>query len=227
MSQLAPVPAARLAAWCTVGLVVLGPLSLVVIPGLTTVPGDLAATAQLMADNPLLARSGLLGELGIVFIELFMSVALYAFFRPLHRDAALLIGGTRLAMTVLQAVAALVGFAVVAVLTTSSPDLAASETLQALRTSATLVWQAIFGLHCLILGGAVLRFAPVPRVFGALMLVAGGAYLAIGLGTLSVPAAGDTLMGVGGLLATLGEVPLYVYLLGWAGKVRVGAAATA
>ena len=113
------------------------------------------------------------------------------------------------------------------VLTTSSPDLAASETLQALRTSATLVWQAIFGLHCLILGGAVLRFAPVPRVFGALMLVAGGAYLAIGLGTLSVPAAGDTLMGVGGLLATLGEVPLYVYLLGWAGKVRVGAAATA
>ncbi|MBX2802310.1 MAG: DUF4386 domain-containing protein [Myxococcales bacterium] len=215
MGSLSRRAAARLAAWCTVGLVALGPVSLVVVPSMTTVPGDVAATAALLAEHATLARVGMLGELGIVAIELVMTVALLALFRDTHREGALLVAGSRLAMTVLQAVTAVAGFAAVAWLSSQEPGghLAGGAALLDLRQSGTGAWQMVFGMHCVVLGAMIGRSGLVPRWLGGLMAAAGGAYLVMGGAPLllgQMPAGLDAVLG---LVATVGEVPFYLYLL--------------
>lgn len=213
MNRLSVPGSARLAAWCTVALVLVGPVSLVMIPEMTTVPGDLAATAALLSDNARLARAGMLGEMGIVAIELVMTVALVALFRDSHRDGALLVGASRLAMAMLQSVTAVAGFAAVAWFSASHADLAGGAALLDLRAAGTYAWQVVFGIHCVALGWVIVRSRLVPRWLGVAMGCAGVAYLAMGGVPLVDPGPHPTLDTVASIVAMFGELPLYVYLL--------------
>jgi len=213
VSLSSPQSLARVAAWCTVGLIVLGPVGLVVVPGMTTVPGDLAATAALQAESPWLVRLGLGAELGVVGVELILVTALWGLFRRVHREGAALATAARLSMTVMQAGCAAVGFAALAVFMSPELDPGLAGTLLEVRTAGNLVWQLIFGVHCLVLGALVVRSGWFPWVLGALMGVAGASYLGIGVGSLIWPDSAETLAGTLGIAAALGEIPLYAWML--------------
>ena len=216
MSRTAP----RIAGACALALMVIGPLSLMWIPEQTVRPGDLAATAALQAASPLLVRLGLLGELGIVIIELVMALALLAMFERTQRHGARLVAVSRLAMAGGQAAAALAGAGALALFVDGALEPAGG--LLALRASSALVWQGLFGVHCAALAAVMLREATIPRLLGAGMVSAALGYLLIGFGGLLLPEHQALLSSAPVIVATLGEVPFFLWLLvrGWTGAAQ-------
>ncbi len=216
-----PAPAVRTAGAVFVLLLVLGPVCLMVVPSHTVVAGDAAATVTRLAAEGGLMRLGLLGEAVIALAELFMIVALWVLFRPVHGPVALVAAGARGAMVVLQGAALACGLAALSwaegrgllgALPKDELARAVAVVLE-LRTQVGLVWQLFFGLHCLLLGFLIARAGFVPRVLGALMAVAGLGYLLAGLGPWLVPGAQAVTDVVVGLCAFLGETPFFVWLI--------------
>lgn len=212
MPTLTQIRSAKVAAWCTLALALIGPLSLMVVPSQTVVAGDAEATAALQVASPSLVRLGLAGELAIVTVELVMTVALYRLFRPLSAGLAAVAALARLVMVAIQSVGAIAGFAALSLFLQGHAPSSAAVLLE-LEAAGSRVWQAIFGLHCGVLAALILRSRLVPRTLGLLMAIAAIAYATLGLGTLMLPERRELFESVPLTLAMLGEVPFFLWLL--------------
>lgn len=83
------------------------------------------------------------------------------------------------------------------------------------------VWEAallIFGIHLILVGVAVIRARALPTFVGALVLISGAGYAVDAVSMAISPSAPLTV----GEVTFVGEVVLAIWLLGWAGRSRVG-----
>ncbi len=144
---------------------------------------DAAATVANLQDDLVLFRMGLIAFLAVFVLDIAISWALYVVFRDVHRDLALLAAWSRLVYTAFLGVALVYFFQAIQWVSDADyaalgPDQVQAQTMLALDSFefTWLVGLVAFGLHLVLLGSLVIRSGYVPRVLGALVILAGIAY---------------------------------------------------
>jgi Domain of unknown function (DUF4386) len=156
----------------------------VVLVGMIT-PGDAAATAAEIVAREGTLRLGVLAWFVIAILDVVVAWALYLVFRPVSAAVSMLAAAFRLVYSAVLMVA--VGQLMRALdvltgdtaLTPLGADQAAAHALLELSAfqgiyDAGLV---LFGVHLALLGYLALRSDGIPRVVGALLVVAGAGYV--------------------------------------------------
>lgn len=177
-------------------------------------PADAAATVDNITASEGLFRTGIAAWLVIIALDIVVAWALYVLLRPVNEALAVLVAWMRLVYTAIFAIAVANLFDVAQLLGGAERSAFGPEQLQAQVMSSIASFEngwdiglAIFGLHLLGLG--VLLFGPTvfSRVLSALVMVAGGGYLADSLGEILVPGYAVSLA----VFTFVGEV----LLIGW------------
>jgi hypothetical protein len=81
---------ARLAGGLYLSLIPFGVFSFVYVPSVLLVPGDAATTSRNIVASPWLFRSATVSHLVSQLVVVFLVLALYRLFQPVHRDRAVL-----------------------------------------------------------------------------------------------------------------------------------------
>lgn len=149
------------------------------------VAGNAAATATKILASPWLFKIGFASDLAAFVSDVAVAVLLYALLRPASKTGSLLAAGFRLTGAAIYGVNLLNYVAALLVLN-GAIRLTAFTTDQA-RDLALLFLElhrhgydlglAFFGQHCLLLGWLFVRSELFPKSLGALMALAGMAYL--------------------------------------------------
>lgn len=202
-------------------LALVGPFSLMYVPQMLLVPGDAAATASNILASEGLFRLGLVGEAAIFLIEVALTVLLYVLLKAVNETVSLVAALSRLSMTVVQSVNVLMGLAAVSLLggagyaAVFEPGQVQGLAMLFLdaREAGVFVWEAFFGLHLLLLGYLFVKSGYIPRVLGAMVVVASFGYLLHSFGNFLFPeyhAIFETTLLV---LAVIPELSLTLWLL--------------
>jgi hypothetical protein len=165
------------------------------------VAGDAAATAANILGHELLFRIGFTAELLHLTADVGVATILYALFRQVDRNLALLAAFMRLACDIVLAVASLSHFVALRLLkggdflASFAPEQLQSLALLALRLHGDgyAISLVFFAFACLALGYLILRSRLLPRAIGALMAIAGACYLVQTLAHFLAPAFGASL----------------------------------
>jgi hypothetical protein len=219
MDPPAEIAPRRLALLAAVGLLLIGVLAPFAQFGVLkalVVPGDAAATVANLAASSGLFRAGIAAFLVVLVLDIVLAWALYHLLSPVNRSVALLTAWLRVAFAAVFA-SSLVNL-LDAALVVSAADAAALESpaLQAqvmasvssFSAGFTAIAHAIFAVCNFGLGYLLIRSPAFPTALGALLLVAGGGYLADAFGTILVPGYGLSI----GSLTFVGEALLIVWL---------------
>lgn len=194
-----------------------GPFSMMVVPSAIMAPGDAAATTSRLVSNESLFRLGMLSDAVIFLTEVALSAVLYAMLKPAGRTLALAATFARLAMAVVQAVNLFPELAALEVIHRTAFSAADTEALVLsmldLHAAGAHVWEAFFGLHCLLAGVLVYRSGAFPRVLGPLLIVAALGYALDGLGSLVSSRAENIFGTVVTVTALVGEIPFVLWLV--------------
>jgi len=168
------------------GMALLAPFALLsVLPNLV-VPADAAATVNNFIASEGLFRIAIAAVLIVIMLDVVVAWALYVLLRPVSRTLAVLVGWLRLAYAAAFAMA-LVNLLDVAQLlggadrSTLQPEQLHAQVMASIASfdnGWVGIALAIFGLHLLGLGYLLFESAHFPRFLGALVVVAGGGYLA-------------------------------------------------
>jgi len=154
------------------------------------VPGDPAATMANISEAESLFRLGIAGDLIMLTADVVVAVALYFVFRGVSRSLALLAAFFRLAqagvlglnlLNVYVPLMLLGGAAYRAAFPQGQLDALSALFLEA-HSYGYVLGLVFFGFHCLVVGYLVLKSGLVPRILGALLLLAGMGYLADSFG---------------------------------------------
>lgn len=191
------------------------------VRGSLIVPGDAAATAQAIVASESLWRWGLAVHLVYLMAALVVNVIVYGLLKPVQATLA------RVAL-----VSAMVGLAIEAVtLQHLLVPLAMIEEGGALTALGEGQRQALaylavrlfahgwgfallfFSGFCVLVGALIWRSQLIPRVIGAMMIVAGGCYLVNSLALILSPAVSNLLVPWILLPCFLGELSLALWLL--------------
>lgn len=165
------------------------------------VAGDAAATAANILGHELLFRIGFTAELLHLAADVGVAMILFALFRPVDRNLALLAAFMRLACDLVLAVASLSHFVALRLLKggdflrSFEPDQLQGLALLALRLHGDgyAISLVFFAFACLALGYLILHSHLLPRAIGALMAIAGACYLVQTLAHFLAPAFGASL----------------------------------
>lgn len=181
-------------------------------------PGDAATTADSLLASAGLFRTGIAVELigQVVFVMLVL--ALFDLLKVVNRKwATLMVVLVLIAVTItclnmvnqFAALAVVEGGSAVALLGAGQHEALASLFLDLHRFGYSVVAQIFFGLWLLPLGALIYLSGFMPRLIGALLVIAGGGYLADVLLQLLAPATSVTLSE----FTFVGEVLLMLWLL--------------
>lgn len=173
---------------------------------------DPATTAANIASSPELVRAGGAAFLVIVVLDVLLAWALPLIFGSVAPEVARLMGWFRLAYS------AMLGVAVAFLALAASPAVPGADAgvLAAAFTTTWMLGLAVFGVHLILLGWLVWQAPFAPRVMGALLALAGVAYVAdtltrlLGSGSLLVD---GPLTPVVAVLSIVSEGWLAVWLL--------------
>jgi hypothetical protein len=154
------------------------------VRGRLIVPGDAAATASNILANETLFRLGFSLELLHLACDVAIAAILYLLFRPVSRVVSVLAAFMRLASAVILAVASIGHFTALRLLSGSEylAVLPAGEAqalaLLALRLHADgyAISLLFFAFACAALGWLILRSSLIPKLVGALLVLAGACY---------------------------------------------------
>jgi hypothetical protein len=211
------------------------PIGLIYVPGKLIVSGDATATADRLRAPEFLLRIGIGSELFHQAIAIFLVLALYRLFKAVNEKHAVLmvILGALVSvpivfLNVLGEIAALILVSGADFLSVfDRPQLEALAYLFLRMHEQGLIVASIFwGLWLFPFGMLVIRSGFIPRVLGALMMIAGSAYLASSFTSLVLPRYAD-LVGQFAMALYLGELPLIFWLLIWGVKLRPSVAPAA
>jgi hypothetical protein len=211
----------RVAGTCYLLVIVGGLFAQVVVRGALVVPGDPVATADALAAAEQLWRWGLAVHLLYLLPALTVTVVVPQLLARGGAMPALLARSFGLTSVAVEA-AGLVCLAVPLVLADEGPALAAvaEPTRQGAAYLAVRLFPMAFGLSlalfagfCVLVGVLVLRSRAVPRAIGALMVVAGGCYLALTACSILAPAATAALQPALLLPCLVAELALALWLL--------------
>jgi hypothetical protein len=195
---------ARIAGWCYLSVIAGGLFAEVAVRSTVIVPGDVAATAGNIAAHETLWRWGLLVNLLYLLPGLAVNVLIPDLFRPAQATLARLAVACGTAAVAVEALNLLQLYTPLVTTPTAAPLLFAPGFALSL---------AIFAGFCGLTGVLILRSALVPRLLGALMILAGASYL-INSATLFVwPALQSDLMPAILLPCLVGELSLALYFV--------------
>lgn len=155
------------------------------------VPGDAVATASNISRSDFLFRTGLVFDLVAFLSDVVVAVLLYVLLRPVSQVLSLTAAGFRLTGTAIYGVNLLNHLAPLLLLGGSDYlgvfDPGQVEAIALffleLHGHGYDLGLVFFGFHCLAVGYLLYRSGFMPKVLGALMVLAGVGYL-IGSGTL-------------------------------------------
>ncbi len=177
--------AARVAGAAYLAIIALGLFAEMFIRARLIVPGDAAATAANIAASSQLFRVSIASDLLMLVFDVIAALALYVLLRPVSHGLSMLAAWFRLVHATIYGVTLLTLFAVLQLVV-------GAESLSTLGTDPThalvglcldahgagyRIALVFFGVHCAFLGVLVWRSGYVPRVLGALMIVAAAGYL--------------------------------------------------
>lgn len=225
-----PIDGSQRRAIRTAGLLYLlmaitAPIGLIYVPGKLIVARDAAATADRIRASGALLRIGICSELLHQVVAVFLVMALYRLFKAVNEQQArlLVVLGALVSvpivfMNVLNEFAALIlvsGPAFLSVFDQGQLDALALLFLR-LHSQGIIVVSIFWGLWLFPFGTLVVRSGFIHRIFGILLFVAGGAYLASSAISLLLPQYGR-LVGQVAMALELGELPIIGWLLfrGW------------
>jgi hypothetical protein len=148
-------------------------------------PGDPAATVDAIAADASLFRLGVVAFAAVFVIDIVVAWALYVIFRPAGARRSLLAAWFRLGYTVLLGAAVTFLYLALQLATgaggTGGLDEASREALTMLALDAFdvtwLVGLVAFGAHLVLVGRMILLSGLAPRLLGAVLAIAGSAYV--------------------------------------------------
>ena len=209
--SLPPVRTARIAGALYLAVVLLSIYALGALGGLVEA-GDPAATTRNVASEPGRLRLAVVANLLATLCYIGVVGLLNELLKPVQP------GISRLA--VLFGIGGCIVSASTAALQLAAPALAAQSAAMApsihalmlVAARANSVGLTLFGCYCLLLGWLVFRSGFVPRLFGALLMLSGAAWLLGNLALLAEPRlAAQFLLIVG--VAAIGEIVFTLWLL--------------
>ena len=143
-------------------------------------PADANGTAGRLAESQPMFRLGTLAFLAIFLVDFVIAWALYALFRLVHTDLALLAAWFRLGYTVMLGVALVFLHAAVLLVGDSAAAAGATDPQVLLALQAfDFTWVAglaAFGIHLVLIGRLLLLSSNAPSMLGWLLITAGTAY---------------------------------------------------
>jgi hypothetical protein len=196
--------------------VLAGLANFVVLESLVT-PGDPATTAADVLGAEGLFRLGTLALLAVAVLDVVVAWGLYAFLAPADAGLSRLAAWLRVAYAAMFAVAVAHLVAVPRLLGDSleaaGADVARiqAEALGQVELFGD-IWDvalAVFGVHLVLVGYLALTSGYVPRLVGALVILAGAGYVFDSVGAMLLPQSAVTVSAV----TFLGELVLLVWLL--------------
>lgn len=202
---------ARMAGVLYLALAVLGPFSIMYVPSQILVPGDGAASMAHVLERQGLFRAGMVVDALVVLVELVLTALLYRLFEPVQRTLSTMAAFARLSMTVLQGANLGISLVTLRLAENGHPGLVLVSMLA--HADVVLVWQACFGLHCVLLGILVHRSGFFPKALGMLLLLASAGYLSDSFGRFASPAYGDHFGWFVAPSALVGELSFTLWLL--------------
>ena len=158
-------------------------------------PTDPDATAAAIAAAPSLFRAGIGSYFVILLSEIPLTVLLYVLLRPVNKTLSLIAAAFRIAMTIIHGLNLLNQLAALTLLS-GAGYLSVFEPgqLRALMlfflNAHELGWSigmVFLAPHVVLLGYLVYRSGYMPRILGALLMLAGVSYLIDGIALLLVP----------------------------------------
>ncbi len=188
MLPLSDTSSRRAALWAGLGYAALFILAIFANFGVRTRlvdPADPAATVQAIAAQESLFRLGVAAFAAVFVIDIVVAWALYVLFRPAGPRRSLLAAWFRLGYTVLLGAAVTFMYLALQLATgaggTGGLDDASRESLTMLALDAFditwLVGLIAFGAHLVLVARLMLRSAIAPRLLGAVLAIAGSAYV--------------------------------------------------
>src|SRR4029077_8814654 len=158
-----------------------------VVLGMLVVPASATATAANILSHESLLRLGFVASLMTVPFHLIWAVLFYGLFKPVNRSVSLLAGFVMLLGCAMWALSSLLHLAPLLVLEGKRPIGAiAPEQLQALalmlvklNAQAYDIGLVFFGFWCVLIGYLILKSFFLPRIIGALEMLAGLGYLTL------------------------------------------------
>jgi hypothetical protein len=179
--------------------------------------GDATKTTQDISASEGTFRLAIAAFVVVAMLDAVVAWALYAFFKPVNRELALLAGWLRLAYSAVFAIA--ISQLAGALHVLGNADSLRAFTPEQLHTLALLkiadfhdIWTVsliLFGTHLLLIGYLIYRSGFAPKLLGVLVAIAGAGYLTDSFGTLLVSAYATSVSAV----TFVGEFLLMVWLL--------------
>lgn len=212
---MSPLFKARMGGFCWL-MCFLTSIYPLIISGRLVVPRDAAATAANLLANEALFRSGTAMLLISTAFYIGATLFIYEVLKPVNRSLSLLAAFFSLVGCAVGALSCLFDF-VPFVILKDAPYLSAftTEQLQGLtlvflrvRAQANDIGLVFFGLHCLGVGYLILRSTFLPRIIGALMVIAGFGWL-----TFFWPPLAQSLAPFNMMPGGIGELSLTLWLL--------------
>lgn len=175
-----PASTARLAGLAYLVIFITGIFAEFAVRSRLIVTGDAAATAANILAAERLYRASLASEFLMLVADVLLVGLLYALFKGVSRNLALLAACFRLVHAAIVGANLLNSYKPLLLLKGAAP--APELALRALEAQAFgyTIGLVFFGVHCLLLGALVWRAGFLPRVLGALLVVAGLGYLVDG-----------------------------------------------
>ena len=202
------------------------PVGLMYVPGKLIVRGDAALTAENLRNSESLLRIGIGSELVHQGLIIYVVLALYRLFKGVDVNLArhlvslgALVSVPIMFLNVLNEIAALIlakGADWLSVFDASQRDALAYLFLR-LHGQGIVLASVFWGLWLFPFGLLVIRSGFIPRLFGYLLFVAGGAYVVSSFATLVAPPLLPLVDRVA-LPLEVAEVPILFWLLIWGAR---------
>ena len=221
--------AARIAGFLYLLVVITAPFGLVYVPGAIIVRGDATATANHIRASEWILRLGIASELVHQIIGIFVVLALFRLFRRVSEMLAwqvvilgALVSVPIMFLNVLNEIAALLlvsGAGFLSVFDQRQLDALAYLFLR-LHSQGIFIAAIFWGLWLFPFGLLVMRSRFIPSVLGALLIVAGCAYLVSSFTTLIVPQYAQRVDQVA-LAFEICELPIVFWLVIWGARPQL------
>ena len=215
-----PARQARIAGLCYLVVIAGGLFAEAFVRGSLIVPGDAAATAGTIAANEALWRWGMAVHLLYLVLAIVVNVLICGLFRAVEPTLARLALVFSVAGVTIEAASLLQVYVPLAMIQDSSALAGlGGEQRQALSYLAIRLFSTGFGFallffagFCVLIGALIVRSRRIPRVIGAMMILAGICYVVNTLALILSPALSDLL--VPGILLPpfVGELSLALWL---------------
>jgi len=185
IAELSPHSAARVAGYGYLIIILLGVFAEFIVRSSLVVPEDAASTTRNIQANELLFRIGICSYLVVAVLDAVVALALYVLLKPVNASLALLAAWFRLIHAIILGIVLQNLFSALHLLTGASyltaftADQLQAQVMVFLRAfnDGWLIGLAFFGLHCLTLGYLILKSSFIPKILGALLIVAAAGYL--------------------------------------------------